>query len=307
MKRNLPLMLFGLCIAALFVLLQVLFTVRQGEVVIVTQLGRPVRAAGEAGLYTRWPWPVQRLYRYDNRLRTLQGSFEETLTQDGKNVLVALYAGWRIHDPIAFLERVGTVEQAEANLDGLLRTYKNSTVGQLKFSQLVNIDPSALQLEALERDVLAAVQPQARQRYGIDVQFVGLRRLGLPEAITQSVFERMRAERQELADRYRSEGEGESIRIRAKADSERDQLLAQAEADARRSRAEGEAVAADYFQVFEKSPQLATFLRKLDALEETLREKSTVVLSSDTEPFDLLRGGAQSLPDAPASSPGRKP
>lgn len=306
MKRNVTLVLSGLCIAALFVLLQVVFTVRQGEVVIVTHLGRPVRAIDEAGLYGRWPWPIQRLYRYDNRLRTLQGSFEETLTQDGKNVLVALYAGWRIADPIAFLERVGTVEQAEANLDGLLRTYKSSALGQLRFSQLVNIDAAALRLDQLEDSVLQAVQPQARQRYGIDVQFVGVRRIGLPEAITQSVFERMRAERQELADRYRSEGEGEAIRIRAKADSERDQLLAQAEADARRSRAEGEAAAADSFQVFEKSPELAMFLRKLDVLEETLREKSTVVLSSDTEPFDLLRGGSEALP-APPPAPGKKP
>lgn len=304
MKRNIPMIFLGVLIAAVFALLQVVFTLRQGEVAVLTQLGRPVRALTEAGLYLRWPWPIQRVYRYDNRTRTLQGSFEETLTQDGKNVLVALYAGWRISDPITFLERVGTIEQAESNLDGLLRTYKNAAVGQLTFAQLVNIDPSALRADQIEQTVLHAVQPEALRRYGVDVRFVGVRRIGLPEAITQSVFERMRAERQALADRYRSEGEGEAIRIRAQADSERDQLLAQAEADARRSRAEGEAAAAGFFQVFEKSPELATFLRKLDALEETLREKSTVVLSSDTEPFDLLRGGDNALP---ANPPTRKP
>lgn len=302
MKRNVPMIVFGALIAALFVLLQVLFTVRQGEVVVVTQLGRPVRAIDEAGLYTRRPWPLQRLYRYDNRVRTLQGSFEETLTRDGKNVLVALYAGWRISDPIVFLERVGTIEQAESNLDGLLRTYKNSAVGQQTFSGLVNTDAAALRMDEIERGVLEAARPHALQRYGVDLRFVGIRRLGLPEAITQSVFARMRAERQELADRYLSEGEGEATRIRAKADSERDQLLAQAEADARRSRAEGEAAAADYFQVFEKSPELAMFLRKLDVLEETLKEKSTVVLSSETEPFDLLRGGEGALPAPPKGS-----
>lgn len=296
MKRIPTLFLFGLLIVALFALMQVLFIVREGEVAVVTQWGRPVRTLEEAGLYRRWPWPVQRIYRYDHRLRTLQGSFEEALTADGKNVLVALYAGWRIAEPVRFLERVGTVEQAEASLDGLLRTFKNAAVGQYRFNQLVNTDASALRGEELEQRVLEQAQPQARERYGVDLQFVGIRRLGLPEAITQSVFERMRAERQALADRYRSEGEGEAIRIRAGADSERDQLLAGAEADARRLRAQGEAEAAEQFIVFEQSPELALFLRKLDALEETLQDKATVVLSSDTQPFDLLRGGTNALP-----------
>ena len=299
MKRNISLMLFGLLVVALFALMQLLFIVREGEVAVVTQWGRPVRALTEAGLYQRWPWPVQRVYRYDNRTRTLQGSFEEALTADGKNVLLALYAGWRIEEPVRFLERVGTVEQAEASLDGLLRTFKNSAVGQYRFSQLVNIKASELRSEEIEQRVLEQARPQALERYGIDLRLVGIRRLGLPESITQSVFERMRAERQALADRYRSEGEGESIRIRAGADRERDQLLAQAEADARRSRAEGEAEAAEHFKVFEQSPDLALFLRKLDALEETLASKSTVVLSSDSQPFDLLRGGTNVLPALP--------
>ena len=299
MKRPLTLLLSGLLIAALFAVMQLLFIVREGEVAVVTQLGRPVRSITDAGLYRRWPWPVQRIYRYDHRLRTLQGSFEEALTADGKNILLALYAGWRIAEPIRFLERVGTVEQAETSLDGLLRTFKNSAVGQYRFSQLVNIKASELRSEEIEQRVLEQARPQALERYGIDLRLVGIRRLGLPESITQSVFERMRAERQALADRYRSEGEGESIRIRAGADRERDQLLARAEADARRSRAEGEAEAAEHFKVFEQSPDLALFLRKLDALEETLASKSTVVLSSDSQPFDLLRGGTNVLPALP--------
>lgn len=296
MKRPLTLLLSGLLIAALFAVMQLLFIVREGEVAVVTHLGRPVRSITEAGLYRRLPWPVQRVYRYDHRVRTLQGSFEEALTADGKNILLALYAGWRIAEPIRFLERVGTVEQAETSLDGLLRTYKNAAVGQYRFSQFVNTNAAALRGEELEQNVLEQARDQARERYGVELLVVGIRRLGLPEAITQSVFERMRAERQALADGYRSEGEGESIRIRAGADSERDQLLARAEADARRSRAEGEAEAAEQFKVFEKSPELALFLRKLDALEETLQSKSTVVLSSDTQPFDLLRGGTNAFP-----------
>ena len=246
-------LLVGLTIAALFAALQVIFIVREGEVAVVTRLGKPERAITEAGLYTRWPWPVQRVHRFDARIRALQGSYEETLTGDGKN-------------------------------------------GEVAFAQLVNIDPAALRHDQIEQRVAEAVRPEAEKRYGIEVLFVGLRKLGLPEAITQSVFERMRAEREELAERYRSEGEGEAVRIRAQADSERDQVLARADAEARRLRAEGEAEAAAHYQVFSEEPGLALFLRKLDALRETLGEKSTVVLSADTEPFDLL------LPETPAGA-----
>jgi len=293
MKKNITLIVFGVVIAALFVLLQLVFIVRQGEVAVVTMLGKPVRAATEAGLYSRWPWPVQRVYSFDNRTHALEGSFEETMTADGKNVLVSVYAGWKIADPVKFLERVGTSERAEMNLDGLIRTYKNASVGQLKFGQLVNPDPGQLKFDDLEKQLLEAVQGPANERYGIDVAFVGVRRVGLPEAVTESVFNRMKAERQELADRYTAEGKGEAIKIRAQADSERDQLLAKAEADALRLRADGDAAAAEYWKGYSQNQDLAMFLLKLQSMQETLKEKSTVVLSTDSEPFDLLKGSAR--------------
>ena len=290
MKRNTLLLIAGGVVAALFVLLQVLFTVREGEAVVVTTFGKPVGAYTNAGLYARAPWPVQRIYRFDNRVHTLEGAFEETLTRDGKNILVAVYAGWRIQAPVQFLERIGTVEQAERNLDALLRSQKNAVLGQVPFSALVNTNTADIKFEQVEQQMLSAVQPEAVNRYGVTVQFLGIRKIGLPESITEKVFARMKAEREEIAERYRSEGEGEAIKIRAAADSQRNQLLAQAEADAKHIRAEGDAKAAESYQVFEKNPELAMFLRKLEVLEGTLKKKSTVVLSTETEPFDLLQG-----------------
>jgi len=290
MKRNSLLLTVGVLVAALFVLLQVLFTVREGESAVVTTFGKPQRALTEAGLYVRWPWPIQRVYRFDNRIHTLEGTFEETLTSDGKNVLVAVYAGWRIHDPKMFLQRIGTPEQAERNLDALIRSQKNAILGQFPFSGLINTNTNAVKFEEIEQKMLTAVQGSALERYGVEVQFVGIRKIGLPESITEKVFARMKAEREEIAERYRSEGEGEAIKIRAQADSERNQLLATAEAGAKRIRAEGDAKAAESYQVFEKDPDLAIFLRKLESLEQTMKKKTSVVLSTDKPPFDLLDG-----------------
>jgi membrane protease subunit HflC len=291
MKPRISLLLLGLLIAALFVFTQLLFTVRQGEVVVVTALGKPVRALDQAGLYHRWPWPVHAVHRFDNRIRLVEGPFEESLTRDGKNVLLQVYAGWNIADPIRFLERVGQTDRAGQNLDGLLRTHKNATLGRYRFAELINTDATQVRLAEFEERLVDAVRPDALDRYGITVTTVGIRRLGLPESITQSVFDRMRAERLERADRYRAEGEGESIRIRARADSERDQLLADAEAQARALLAEGDAAAAEFYRAFETDPDLALFLRKLEAMKTMLGTKSTLVLSSETEPFDLLKTG----------------
>ena len=291
MKRNVGMLMFGLCVAALLVLLQVLFIVRQGEVAVLTTFGKPERALTAPGLYVRWPWPIQRVYNFDARLRCLEGAFEQTITQDGKNLLVAVYAGWRVREPLLFLERVGSDAQAEQNLDGLIRNHKTAVLGQYPLSALVNTRRDQLHFDEIEQRMLTAVQSEARERYGIEVEFLAIRKLGLPEGITAKVFERMREERKAIAEGYRAEGEGEAIRIRAEADSQRDQTLAHAEADAKRLRAEGDAAAAEYYREFEKNPDLAIFLRKLDALEQTLKEKATVVLSADTEPFDLLRSG----------------
>ena len=298
MKRSFNLLALGALVAVLFVLTQILFIVRQGEVAVLTRLGRPVGAISEPGLYRRWPLPVERVYTFDSRVRVAEGSLEESLTADGKNVLLSLYAGWRIQDPIKFLERVGTDGQAEAAVDGLLRAAKSTVIGRFPFAALVNADAAQLKLAEIEQAILAGVQEQAEARYGLQVDFVGLRRIGLPESITESVFARMRAERQELADRYKAEGEGESIRIRAQADAERDQLLAQADADAKRTRADGDAQAAAAYEVFEKNPELAMFLRKLEIMEETLKERATVVLNVETEPFDLLKGARRDSPKA---------
>lgn len=293
MKKPLPMILVGLLILGILLVTQFVFVVREGEVAVVTTFGRPVRDIEAPGLYTRGPWPIQAVHRFDGRVRVLEGAFTETLTADGKNVIVSMYAGWRIADPVRFLERLGSDTLAEANLAGLLDTYKNAAIGRVAFSNLVNVAPDALALDTVEAEVLANLQPQTTERYGIETAFVGLRRIGLPESITLSVFERMRSERRELAERYRSEGEGAAIRIRAEADAEADRLLSLAEADATRLRAEGEAAAAETYRVFAEDPDLAVFLKKLDVLQDTLSERATVILSGDTPPFDLLQPDAQ--------------
>ena len=290
MKQRRIITSIGVFSAGLLLLPMVAFTVHEGEVAVVTSFGKIERAIAEAGLYFRWPWPTQKVHRYDNRLHLLSGTLEQSMMKDGQHILTAVYAGWQIAAPIRFFEGLGSIESAERHLDGLIRSYKNTALGRYSFSSLVNVDPGKLKFEEMEQAVFDWVGPEALRRYGINVGFVGFRKIGLPPDITKKVFERMRAEREAISERYISEGKGEAIKIRAQAESERDQILAEAKATAKRIRGDGDAAAAEYYQVFQENPELAIFLKKLEVLEETLTSKTTIILGTDTEPFDLLRG-----------------
>jgi len=293
---NRRIVLLGALIAASLAVSQSVVIVRQGECAVRATFGRVDGAAiVEPGLYGRWPWPVQAVYRFDARAQLLEGGLEQTLTQDGRPVLMSVYAGWRIADPIRFLERVGSIEAAQRNLAGLLGHWRNATVGGVPFEALVNTNAAKLKLEAVEQAIASAVGAETPERFGIEILTVGVRALSLPPAITEKVFERMRAERAAVAERYRSEGESEAVRIRAEADSLRDRKLAEASAEARRIRAEGDAAAAQAYAVFEQDPDLALFLRRLDVLEQTLGSRSTVILGVDAPPFDLL-GASNATP-----------
>ena len=276
-------------VAAALLLFAFSFIVHQGEVAVVSTFGDPQRSIEEPGFYLRWPWPIHAVYRFDNRLRTIPGALEETQTYDGKIVILRMHAGWQIDDPIMFLERVGSVERAEGYLDGLIRNYKNDVIGRHPLSALLSTLPEDVRLDEMEREVLGEVQREALDRYSIRVAFVGASQLSLPENITQSVFERMRAERERLAEHHRSMGESDGRRIRAEADSQREQILAVAAAEAEALRAEGDAQAIESYRVFEQDPELAQYLRKLSLLETTMTNRTTLVVGTDFAPFDLLR------------------
>jgi membrane protease subunit HflC len=144
--------------------------------------------------------------------------------------------------------------------------------------------------------VMVGVTNNCRARaladYGIDVKHVKMQQLRLPEQNLESVFQRMRAERQRMAKKYRSEGEEEAMKIRADADKEKRSILAQAYRESERIKGEGEAQAAGiYSSAFSRDPRFYKLVRTLQAYEKFLNEKTTVVLSTDSELLQLLKDG----------------
>lgn len=266
-----------------------LVVVDETEHVVITQFGRPVDVLSDAGLHAKIPAPIQRVTRIDKRILFSEQPATELLTSDKKNVVVSTYLSWRIADPLRFLTSLRTREAAEARLAALVQSELGSTLGNSAFSDVVPAPTDGGGLEAVEARVQKACQDAAARDFGIDVVSFGVTRLGYPAQNLQSVFARMRAERERLARGYRSEGKAAAQKIRAEADRERSTALANAEAEAQRLKGEGEAEAARvYAQAYRGHEEFYRFLRTLESYEKVLQENTTLVLPADSPFLDLL-------------------
>jgi len=286
-RRGIFSILVAVVLVATLVIFLVSFRVRLNESGIVFTFGEVARAANEPGLYWKLPYPVQTVQSYDRRINVLEGKFHEPYTADRKNIILTVALGWSIEDPVKFYESVRTRAKAEEHLEGLVRSKANAVVGRYKFGQFVSTDEKKLAFEDIEKDIRAGVESTAEGRYGIQTHFVLITRLGLPEKVTERVFARMKAERERIATKYRSEGKSEGDKIRARAEQQRSDFLSKAEAEAKRLRGQGETAVAPYFDVFKKSPELENFLFYLDWLPK-LKERATYLLTTDTPPWILL-------------------
>jgi len=207
--------------------------------------------------------------------------------------------GWRIAEPKAFFPRfAGTgdpIAEAERVLEQRLSNAKSAVVGRHPLSDFVS-PGEGTNFIAIEKEILNAIQTQVRANdWGLDIEFLGIKKLQLPEAVTASVFERMQAERKMLADRSQYEGEAEAQKIRSEADRRAAELLADAEGQATQIRGKGEAEAAKSLAAFQENPELANFIFRLNALENSLKERSVLIFDQNTPPFDLFRGVSTNL------------
>lgn len=282
-------LLFFLAVLVLSAIASSLVVVDETEHVVVTQFGRPVAELSEAGLHAKLPAPLQRVTRLEKRLVLSEQPPTELLTADKKNVVLSTFVSWRIDDPLLFLTSLRTREAAEARLAALVQSELGGTLGNLAFSNVVPAPVDGGGLEQVEEKVQKACHETALRDFGIEVVRFGVTRLGYPAQNLQSVFARMRAERERIARGHRSDGKAAAQKIRAEADRERATALADAEAEAQRLRGEGEAEAARiYADAYKGREGFYGFLRTLESYEKVLRENTTLVLPADSPFLELL-------------------
>ena len=294
--KHWPTMLLGVVVAVILLIAVFSYQLNQTESAVVTTFGSPA-AVTDPGLHFRWPFPFQMIYKFDHRIRCFEGGsgkIEETMTADGQNILVGIFINYRISAVEKFFRTLEDMTKAEERLNSLMRSAKNATFGQYKFSQVINTKPELMKLNEIQDRIKAALEKDTAE-YGIEIVSVGINTINVPERITDKVFDRMIEDRKLVADRYLAEGTVRASEIRNDADQKKAVMLAKAEAEAREIRAQGDAEAATFYAVFRENPELAEFLRKLDSLRLIMRNQTTLVLDTNVAPFDLLKPGSEVL------------
>ncbi len=298
--------------------------VDENEQVVITQFGAPVgEAITEPGLYFKTPF-IQRVHRFENRYLEWSGDRNQIPTLDKRFIWVDTFARWRIVDPLRFYQRVLDEQGAQSRLDDIIDGATRDVVANHDLIEVVRltnrepeVDPDLEEIEEqLESEIdvdidedpvhsglvdidrgraqiMEAILAQSAERaedLGIEVLDVRFKHIHYNEDVQEQVFARMIAERQRIAQRYRSEGEGQAAEIEGEKERELQRLESDAyrEAEQIRGEADGKA-AAIYAEAFDVDPEFYRFLRTMETYEEVLDEDSTLLLTTDSDFFRYLK------------------
>jgi membrane protease subunit HflC len=292
MNRNVLTIAISAVLVVIFALLLFVFQVRKSEVAVVTTFGRPVANIDQPGAYFKWPWPIQNVYRFDQRVQNFEDQFSPTLTADNNMLFTTVYVGWKINNAAAFFPKFpgGSIDAAKRMLGNIVRSAKSAVITRHGLSEFVNANPQESKFDSIEADIQTAVENELRtNNCGMEIEFLGFKKIGLPETVTQSVFQRMTAERQLLINKLTYDGEAKATEIKSAANRQASETVNNAVATATRIRAEGEAEAAQTLPVLQQNPELANFLQRIDALKLSLNQRTTLILDERTPPFDVFR------------------
>lgn len=260
-----------------------LFVVDVTQNAIVVQLGAPVKNITEPGLYVKVPF-IQEVTYFDKRLLDYDSDPQDVITQDKKTLLLDNFAKWRITDPLKVYQNFQSQRGALQRLHDIIYSELRVELGRHDLLEIVATGRA---------DLMKIVTQRANEKasvYGIEIQDVRIKRADLPEQNEKAVFARMQAERERQAKQYRAEGAEEAQKIRSDAEKDREIILAQAYKEAEELRGAGDAKAFKvYADAYRQDPKFFEFTRSMEAYKKTFKDKSTVVMSPDSEFFRYLK------------------
>lgn len=263
-----------------------LFIVHQAEQALVIRLGAHRATIREPGLHLKLPF-IEDVIRFDQRLLSLEPPAEEIILGDQKRIVVDTYTRYRISDPLKYYQTLRTEAIARNQLTQVVSSALRQQLGQVML-------PSVLSEERtrLIQDIQKEVSERAIS-YGIQVADVRIRRADLPEETSQSIYDRMKSERERQAKELRAQGYEWGQQIRARADRERTVLLAEATRSANVLRAQGDAESSRiYNEAYGRDAKFYDFYRSLEAYRKTLTDgNTTMVLSPDSDFFRYFENG----------------
>ncbi|MGB4659194.1 MAG: protease modulator HflC [Mobilitalea sp.] len=281
----------GLIIIIFFMTL-IVYKVDETEYAVITQFGNPVTTISEPGLKFKLPDPIQSIQRLDKRVQIYQADSLELLTLDKKSVSINYYGTWKITDPVVFMKTVKDRVGAEARLMDVFSSSMGIQFGKYNLEELVNVDTNKLKLDTMINEAALYAKERVAE-YGIEIVDTQIRVLNFPESNKQSVYDRMKAEREQMAKKYRSEGSEEAAKIRADAEKEQQIILSEAYKQSQQIMGEGDAEAIKiYGEAFQKDTNFYEFIRTLETYEKTIDGNTTLILPSTAEILKYLSGNS---------------
>ncbi|WP_024298526.1 protease modulator HflC [Methylomicrobium lacus] len=312
----------GAAIALLLLLLSA-YTVNQAEQVIITQFGRPVGdPIIEPGLHFKLPF-VQDVNRFDKRYLAWDGPLVEMSTKDKTYIQVDTFARWRITDPMRYYLRLRDERSAQSRLEDILGSETRTAIARHELIEVVRTDkertpmrdetlavaagegtlgvlrPIQFGRARIEQDVFHAAQPKLAE-FGIELLDVRFKRINYNQQVLERIYQRMISERLQIAQRFRSEGEGEAARINGKKERDINEIESAAYKKIQQIHGEADAKATEvYAQAYTQNPEAAEFFKFTKSMEtyrKILNKDATIVLSTNSDVFELLKRGEQKRP-----------
>jgi membrane protease subunit HflC len=313
-KSTKLILLIGAAFVALIVLLDALYIVSETNQVIITQFGEPIGGAiTKAGVHFKMPF-IQKTNYFEKRWLQWEGAANQIPTKDKKYIWVETYCRWRISDPLRFFQRVQDERRAHSRLDDIVDGETRNAVANHDLIEIVRssnrefeqTEESVLFLETstlaakieLGRDKIAKIILEKADKitpeFGVEIKDVQIKRVNYVEEVQKKVFERMIAERQRIASKYRSEGDGKSAEIRGQKERELKRIQSEAYRKAQEIMGKADAEATRiYAQAYNLDPELYQFLKTLETYRTSLGKDTWLVLSTDSEFLKYLKSSGK--------------
>jgi membrane protease subunit HflC len=292
MRRQIVTILVIISIIAIIVASQTLFAIDETNQAIILQFGEPIATLQTPGLATKVPF-VQNVIYFEKRILSSDAPPQEYLTTDKKRLVVDHVTRWRIVDPLLFYITVITETGAQARLDDIVFSELRRELAIVEFVDVISDERENIM------ELVAQSSAEKASEFGIEVVDVRIKRADLPEEVEQSVFDRMRAERQRESSLFRAEGEEQANIIRAQADRSSTVTLAEGEQEAQQLRGEGEAEAIRIFaEALSQDPEFYAFSRRLNAYGTALKRGDKIVIPADADFFRFLISNGLEAPES---------
>jgi membrane protease subunit HflC len=312
MKKSIKnILIIGAVLVVLIVIFDSVYIVSETNQVIVTQFGEPMGGAvTKPGVHLKTPF-VQRANYFEKRWLEWEGDANQIPTKDKKYIWVETYCRWRISDPLRFFQRVqdergahsrlddivdGEARNAIANYD-LIEIVRSSNREFERSAELALLDTTGSKIE-FGRDKIAKIILEKAEKitpeFGVEIKDVQIKRVNYVEEVQKKVFDRMIAERQRIASKYRSEGDGKSAEIRGQKEKELKRIQSEAYRKAQEIMGKADAEATRiYALAYNLDPELYQFLKTMEAYRTSLAKDTWLVLSTDSEFLKYLKNSGK--------------